>query len=97
MQQRQSGSVPRGVDPSRVVAAKEYLERHPQPVILHFKPTGFVQVEAPGELRRWEAKVRDLVGLPVATGKPGSGSAGTISDTICALSEGAIEDDCDYD
>jgi hypothetical protein len=65
-------------------------------VILNFQATGFVEIDAPDELQRWEARVRNLVGLPVVTGS-GSGSAGTVCDTISALSEGPVADDCDTD
>jgi hypothetical protein len=78
-----------GFNPAKIIPAKDYLREHPQPVILHFQPTGFIRVETPDELQRWEAMVRDLVGLSVSVGQ-GTGTA-----TICDLSAGAIEDDCD--
>ena len=96
MSERQPGSGAGDVDPKRVIPAKEFLKQHPQPVILNFQATGFVAIEARDELRRWEATVRDQVGLPVAV-PSGSGSSGTTCDTICSLTEGNVVDDCDTD
>jgi len=99
MTESQSGSERQDIDPSRVIPAKEYIKLHPQPVILHFQPTGFIRMETPDELRQWEEMVRDVVGLNVAI--PGSGGSGddggTGTQTICDLSTGTIIDDCDSD
>ena len=48
---------------SKGIPAKQYLKKHPQPVILHFQPTAFVPMRTPAELAEWERMVRDLVGL----------------------------------
>ncbi len=80
-----------------MVEASAFLKDHPLPVIMNFRVTGFRQVDTPDELRRWEATVRDQVGLPVAVGSSSGSDSRTPSDTISAMSEGAVVDDCDYD
>jgi hypothetical protein len=94
MAKRQSSSERQSLNPKRIIPANKFLKKHPQPVILHFQPTGFIPMETPEELQQWEKMVRDMVGLDLSA-KEG----GTESQTTCAPPPGKYEvvDDCDAD
>ena len=79
----------------RGIPAKQYLKKHPQPVILAFQPTHFVPMRTAAELEEWERMVAVLVGLDgVNVGDNGTSYTGTKCGT-----PGGIDpfDDCESD
>jgi hypothetical protein len=77
-------------------SASAYYKRHPNPVILHFQPTEFVEATSAPELREWERMVMRRVGLHGLT--PIGDAEVSYTGTKCGT-PGGIDpfDDCESD
>jgi hypothetical protein len=59
------------------------------PVIFHFQPTDFRELQSPDELKRWEDAMKSKVGFKADF----SNLSGTCCESVC----GGSADDCDAD
>ena len=48
-----------------VISAEEMAKRGSHPIVLYYQPLAFIKLTEPEDLRRWEADLRDKVGLKV--------------------------------
>jgi hypothetical protein len=75
---------------SKMETKEEFLKKNPQTVVLHYQPEGFVVLKDPADLRRWEAAMRDKVGLKGFKYDPATESG-------CDTITGGQPDACDTD
>ena len=76
------------------IPAKDYLKKHPQPVIMNFQPETFKILEDPEELRIWEQLLIEKVGLRSSVGRNIADEIHANGGTCC---ESGNSNDCDED
>ena len=50
---------------NETISAEEMAKSGKKPIVLHFQPTAFVKLTEAEDLRRWEANLRDKIGLDI--------------------------------
>ncbi len=75
---------------NKIEPKEDFLKKHPHTVVLHYQPEGFVVLKDPADLRRWEAALRDKVGLKGLAFDPATESG-------CDTITGGSPDACDTD
>jgi hypothetical protein len=79
---------------SSPISAREFLGKHPQPVVIHFQPSEFSILKAPEDLKLWEELLVSRVGLKAAVASAIVHSIEGNGGTCC---ESGSTNDCDQD
>jgi hypothetical protein len=72
------------------VPAEKFYKDHPRPVVLFYQPESFAVLKDPADLRKWEANMREKVGLSPF-------QVGAQTETPCETCSAGCSDACDTD